>query len=1002
MNPEWNNSSAKLFQDFLDNFGIVLFLLASVPLLSQEHISTLSQNTNKYIATYDNLTYISSIEGLNIYDGSDTRVYRSSSQNMKGDNIQSEFYRDSLGNIWFCTYEAINVFSPTDREFENYQGIHNSVIADNDYRIICLEDNVLWFLADSRIYLFDIIKKSIIQSFESPYTEVTSIRKISRKSKIDFISVSDEGLLIYSCGISDYEAIDTFNFEVPMSSLLIKNEREAYLGTYSGELLVFDIIDQKFLGRKKISENLIVGINNYSDEEVILSSAGDVSIVNFREKEISPSVTTNGIFSELKKIQTIYTSSDSTRWIANDGDGVYYLNEQKLKFPHFLESNSSISITSIYRIPSTTDFLITTRGKGLYIIDRKGEILASLPAHKNKELYIISGLFVDESRFVFCNQGFFYSYNTKTYEIIELQQSGANLLYGIDMQELNDGTKVVIDYSNIIYSFVIEDENIVFRPIYTPTDENDLFFSIESVKDSVHFVSNNEVMVDILLSGEGGIMNLAHSLDIAGGVKSVCESSTDDEIYLSNSAGLFTIDLTNYSYSQIPGPEDVFLQNIYAIEKVDDERYYLSTNQGLYFWNPMTDSVHQFTMSDGLQGLEFNTDAHYQDEDGRLFFGGVNGLNVFHPDSIKLMDHEAPVMLTEYMLDDTISTAFGMPHYVSEMELPYSQNTISFTFHALDYSGMEDARVKYMLEGYDNEFLYSKGNIGSVRYPNLPPGNYTFSIVGANADKVWNKTTREVEITIHPPYWQTWWFRLLALLVIGGIIYLIFRSYYTRKLREKDFKLKEQELIIAKQNALQAERNRIAGEMHDDLGGGLTTIRYLSQRIKGNLKDEKSEKQLLKIIDHSKDLVSNMSEIIWAMNSGFDRLDSLIAYTRRYSKEYLETYSIAVHFSNNVPDSKIILTGEIRRNIFLVCKEILHNVAKHSQATEVNLSFDIIENSLRIELSDNGIGLQEVNNLGNGLKTMENRMKVIEGKISRVSKNGLSYQLDIPLEKLKE
>ena len=402
-------------------------------------------------------------------------------------------------------------------------------------------------------------------------------------------------------------------------------------------------------------------------------------------------------------------------------------------------------------------------------------------------------------------------------------------------------------------------------------------------------------------------------------------------------------------------------------------------------------------MDDGIQALEYNTNSSYKDKDGRLFFGGVNGLNVFYPDSIELMDHEAPVMLSEYKLDDTISSFFGSPYYLEDMELPYSQNTISFTFHALDYAGMEATRVKYKLEGLDDEFLVSKENVQSVRYPNLPPGDYTFRIIGSNADRVWNKTERTVSIKINPPFWQRWWFRILSILGILGIIYLIFRSYYTRQLREKDFQLKEKELIISKQQALEAERNRIAGEMHDDLGGGLTTISYLSQRLKGKFKDEKSEKQLNKIITHAKDLVSNMSEIIWAMNSGFDTLENLIAYTRRFASEYCNTHEHVLNFENKTQGKEYRVSGEIRRNVFLVIKEILHNAIKHADASEIHLSFSLDENQLIIKVGDNGKGLIGENQFGNGLKNMEERIERLGGKLRRTNNQGLHYLILIPL-----
>ena len=130
------------------------------------------------------------------------------------------------------------------------------------------------------------------------------------------------------------------------------------------------------------------------------------------------------------------------------------------------------------------------------------------------------------------------------------------------------------------------------------------------------------------------------------------------------------------------------------------------------------------------------------------------------------------------------------------------------------------------------------------------------------------------------PFWQTWWFILSSLALLAFAVWYLIRSYYQRQLEKKNILLREQQLILEKQTALQAERTRIAAEMHDDLGGGLTTIKFLGQKMLRKITDVEHKTQLTKIVDNSQHLVSNMSEIIWAMNAGFDTLDSFcLLYT---------------------------------------------------------------------------------------------------------------------------
>ena len=398
-----------------------------------------------------------------------------------------------------------------------------------------------------------------------------------------------------------------------------------------------------------------------------------------------------------------------------------------------------------------------------------------------------------------------------------------------------------------------------------------------------------------------------------------------------------------------------------------------------------------------LQGLEFNTNAFHQYKDGSILMGGINGLNYFHPDSITLSKYISPIHISSLLVNG--ETYLGdHPNVKSSYEFPYTQSTLSFSFHAIDHTGPEETQTKFKLIGKDDNWSPGTTADGFAKYSNLAPGSYTFSILGANADGVWNPKPRNIQITIHPPWYATWWARTLGIFLIAGIIYLTFRTYYKRQLREKDLQLREKNLIISKQQALADERTRIASEMHDDLGGGLTTIRFLSQKILQKSSDITIKSQITKIVHQSETLVNNMGEIIWAMNAGFDTLQSLISYTRRYANTYLEDYNISLDFEVEGSTKNIKLTGAERRNIFLIIKESLHNTVKHAEASQVSIIYEIGK-ELMIRFKDNGKGLEDSNILGNGLSNMKNRIQKISGSIVFANSDGLEIILHVPLNK---
>jgi signal transduction histidine kinase len=206
---------------------------------------------------------------------------------------------------------------------------------------------------------------------------------------------------------------------------------------------------------------------------------------------------------------------------------------------------------------------------------------------------------------------------------------------------------------------------------------------------------------------------------------------------------------------------------------------------------------------------------------------------------------------------------------------------------------------------------------------------------------------------------------------------------------------------IERHQSVENERSRIAADMHDDLGSGLTRITYLSQLAKGKLTDE----NLAKIKQTSIDLVENMSEIIWAMKEDNNTLEDLITYIKMFSADYLESNNIQLFIS--IPESynSIVVIGDYRRNVFLSVKETLHNIVKHSKATNVNITISN-QNNLLISIKDNGIGFENKKSNsktgGNGLNNIKNRIEKIGGQIEMIDKNGIETIFTIPIENLNQ
>ena len=250
---------------------------------------------------------------------------------------------------------------------------------------------------------------------------------------------------------------------------------------------------------------------------------------------------------------------------------------------------------------------------------------------------------------------------------------------------------------------------------------------------------------------------------------------------------------------------------IYGILEDDDGRLWLSTNQGLSQFDPETETFRNYDVSDGLQSQEFNRRAYHKSRRGELFFGGINGLNAFFPDSIRLNLHVPPVVITAVRkLDETVALGTaGVP----EITLSYADKYLSFEYAALDYANPSKHQYAYMLEGFDDDWIEA-GTRRLVTYTNLDPGDYVFRVKGSNNDGIWNEEGASLRITIHPPWWRTGWaYAVYALLLIAGIVTAarLQRAQVIKKERERTFLLEKElrtDAAEAWANYLQADNER--------------------------------------------------------------------------------------------------------------------------------------------------------------------------------------------------
>jgi len=324
--------------------------------------------------------------------------------------------------------------------------------------------------------------------------------------------------------------------------------------------------------------------------------------------------------------------------------------------------------------------------------------------------------------------------------------------------------------------------------------------------------------------------------------------------------------------------------------------------------------------------------------------------------------------------------------YLSEIVLPHDQNYLTFTFGSLDFVSMDAGRFTWKLEGADKDWVEPTDSRSFASYSTLPPGNYTFYVKSCTADGIWDEKGASLKVKILPAWWQTWWFKGMYTLAALALIGWLFHQNTLRKLTA-------QRAEIEQQQALERERERIARDMHDDLGSGLSAIHLLSNFAKDKAQDPAIRGEMEKIAASSANLNQNIREIIWTVNSADDSLSSLAHFLRRYCADFQENTRLAVHFDAPFVLPEITLTGQVRRNLFLCVKEALNNAAKFAKAAKLEVKLASNDNRISITVRDDGDGFDIENALqngGNGLRNMQHRMKEIGGTADIESLKGMT------------
>lgn len=450
----------------------------------------------------------------------------------------------------------------------------------------------------------------------------------------------------------------------------------------------------------------------------------------------------------------------------------------------------------------------------------------------------------------------------------------------------------------------------------------------------------------------------------------------------------------------------LFNNGVFAILEDKRGNFWMSSNRGIHRVSkqelndfadgkiPKLNSV-SYDEKDGMLNAECNggrMPSAIKTKDGKFWFPTMGGVAIIDPEAEKTNPKPPPVLIENIAIDR--KSTIRNPN--SAIEMSPGQTNLEIEYTGLSLIKSAQIKFRYKLEGFEENWVEA-GTIRTANYSYLPHGEYTFRVIAANADGVWNTEGASVKIVVHPYFYQTWWFRILATLGVGLIIWLIYQNRVSHLKEIAETKTKFSRQLIESQ---EAERKRIAAELHDGLGQNLVVIK--NRAMLGLKKGDDKERVAKELGNISESAAQALEEVREITNDLRPQLIDRLGLTKAINA-MLKKVSGVIEIESEIDSIDNIFNETQEISVYRIIQESLNNVIKHAEATKVSVKIKRTESQVLILIEDNGKGFDVTNaKSGLGLIGLKERAQLLNGELridSRISE-GTTIEVKIQVPKL--
>ncbi|MGB3607772.1 ligand-binding sensor domain-containing protein [Psychroserpens sp.] len=967
----------------------------------------LFRHVNSVVQDGNGLMYFATSQGITRYDGYDFKVYNSDRENpffIEEENTGVMLVDDTKESLWYLANDKLFSIHLTIDSVKHYGASKN--IKGKVLRLLKTEEGSLWVITDDYWKNQDHTAKQYLQKYTNGRFEVMA--SIPRNNRGFSNLVEDQnGFLWWSTPnatlkydtkghlLATYDLVkyDWYGVEMHFTVSFFDSNNTHYYFPHQGGINSFEETNQSSTRILETEDEFFYAIEDHQNHiwfagrNVLKRRSPDGDFVDYT-KELKSNF-------DFTDINSLFIDANNLLWVSTD-NGLFKVRIGEQLFTTVFKSENAgwgHTMRGVFEDHNASLFALCESENKLFYKSVSGRIDTlhlKLEDGSPIKLENAAGFFVPNASKteVFATGKTLLKINLETGRVKDYKGLTRNIkVYGTNpMIMLNNGN-ILLGYTLsrlLIFNPKTEESELVFKPEELPNEIANLKFFKQSEQANIVWVGTQDN--GLLKLNLNGTVERIYDSDSRPQISKnhilVVEEDQDGSLWVGTYGGglnhISADGSTVKVYTKSQGLPD---NNIVGILTDDKNNLWISTYNGLAYFDKDTKIFQNFYTEDGLSHNEFNYSSFYKSPSGEFYFGGMNGLNAFKPEAI-IKTSERPILhLTGFSrynskAKGSFETDYNQTKFSNVVLSPYDQYfEVNWTMPSYFQNNKNTYSTK--LEGFEDRWFY-QGNSASIRYNQLPAGDYVLKVKGKDSRGNEAASMLSIPITVRQIFYKQWWFRALILMAIIAIMYSIFRYRLKQAL------------------AMERLRTKISSDLHDDVGSLLSGLAMQTELMEINA-SEADKFKLQKIAGISRNAISQMRDLVWSIDSRRETIKDLMERMQELAEELLLPKDISFHIDDsNIKNPNRKLPAQTKQHIFLIYKEALTNILRHSNATNVNIIMLNDSKGCEFIIRDNGAEKKFYKSTGLGLSNMVMRAEKMKGNLKFQKSNGFAVHLHLP------